>query len=366
MSPERRVLSKLLPSVAGLGLILCAGGAFVRCVPPDPTDPCIDDEAACPPDAGLPVDAAAGLDADSTRDGGRDGGDRDAATAPDAGSDAGLACPSFAMGMAVGRTPLVTLTESSGVVAGRRSAGTLWLHNDSGAGPRIVALSSTGALQALYDLMGATAQDWEDIAIGPGPRAGSSYLYIGDIGDNAMARADVQVYRVEEPDVRSGSPTTPTMLPVERFTLVYPDRAHNAETLLVDPLRSDVYIVAKSGDGVSPVFRAAAPLSSAVPNRLEQVAVLRFGTAPLSGGRTTTGGDISPRGDEIAIRTYDAAFLWRRPAGMTVADALAGIPCPLPLRVEPQGEALGFASDGAGYYTVSEGSNQPLFFYSRR
>ena len=306
-----------------------------------------------------------GLDA-SRPDAGADGS-ADAA-APDGGAvgDGGMECPRFGPGTVAGRTPASSITEASGIVEGRRNPGTLWLHNDSGAGPRIYALSGSGALQASYDLAGAGAQDWEDIAMGPGPIADRSYLYIGDIGDNAMARANVQIYRVEEPDVRAGSPTAPSMLTgVERFTLVYPDGAHNAETLLVDPLSGDLYIVVKSGDGVSPVFRAAAPLAAAAPITLSRVAVLRFGTAPLLGGRTTTGGDISSRGDEIAIRTYDAAYLWRRPSGMTVADALATTPCALPLRLELQGETLGFSSDGSAYFTVSEGNNQPIYTFPR-
>ena len=364
-------LRRWAPGLGGVGLVLCAVATFARCVPPDPGNPCIDDEAMCPPDAGAMLDLSMSVDAGS--DAGTDAG-RDAAASGDAGAgddagsgrDGGVACPSFAMGTVLGRTP-AGITEASGIVAGRRNAGTLWLHNDSGAGPRIYAVSMTGMMQAVYDLAGASAQDWEDLAIGPGPKPGSSYLYIGDIGDNGTSRANVQVYRVEEPDIRGASPTTPVMLSsVERFTLVYPDRAHNAETLLVDPRTSDLYIVVKSGDGVSPVFRAPAPLSATAPITLQQVAVLRFGMAPLPGGRTTTGGEISPSGDEIAIRTYDAAFLWRRPSGMTVADALMGMPCPLPLRIEIQGEALGFTSDGSGYYTVSEGNNQPIHGYSRR
>lgn len=281
--------------------------------------------------------------------------------------DAGAVCPLFNRGMVLGRTPSPALPETSGLVESRRSPGTLWVHNDSGAGPRLYALSRTGTLQAVYDLLGAMAQDWEDLALGPGPSPGVSYLYVGDIGDNAAARDHVDVYRVAEPDIRGASPTTPVSLTaVEHFTLRYPDRAHNAETLLVDPTSGDVYIVVKSGDGVSPVFRAAAPLSAAAPIPLSAVATLRFGSAPLAGNRTTTGGDISPRGDEIAIRTYDSAYLWRRAPGATVAEALSGMPCPLPLSLEIQGEALGFAADSSGYYTVSEGAMQPIHFYARR
>lgn len=312
------------------------------------------------PDAGLP-DAAipdAGLPDAS----GADAAVRDAAS-PDAGS----VCPSYATGVTAGRTPDGILTEASGIAASRRNPGTLWTHNDSGAGPRIFALSSTGATQALYDLDGAGADDWEDIAVGPGPVAGKSYVYVGDIGDNSTARANIDLYRVAEPDVKTGSPTTAMRLSgVEHFKLRYPDGAHNAETLLVDPPTGDVYIVVKSGDGVSPVFRAAAPLSAAATITLQKVATLRFGTAPLTGNKTTTGGDISPGGDAIAIRSYDSAYLFRRASGTTVADALATPPCRLPLQLELQGEALGFAADSSGYYTVSEGNKAPIYFYARR
>ncbi len=276
-------------------------------------------------------------------------------------------CPRFGAGVSAGRIASSAITEASGIAASRRNAGTLWIHNDSGAGPRVYAVSKTGTLQAIYDLGGAAARDWEDLAVGPGPVVGKSYLYVGDIGDNAESRAGIEVYRVPEPDVRTASPSTPiTLSAVERLSLLYPDRAHNAETLLVDPISGDVYIVAKSSDGISPVFRAAAPLSATGTNRLERVAILRFGVAPLAGSRTTTGGDISPSGSEIVIRSYDAAYLWRRALGMSVGAALATTPCPIPLVSEPQGEAIGFFSDGNGYYTVSEGVSQPIYSFSRR
>ncbi len=307
------------------------------------------------PDASVSMDAGA-PDGAILVDGGTS---RDAATIDP--------CPSFASGVVAGRIGASAVTEASGIAASRRNPGTLWIHNDSSAGPRVYAVSKTGTLQAIYDLGGAAARDWEDIAIGPGPVAGKSYLYIGDIGDNAESRTTIDVYRVAEPDVRSDSPTTPvTLSGVERLTFVYPDRAHNAETLLVDPMNGDVYVVVKSSDGVSPVFRSVAPLSGTTTMRLERVAVLSFGVAPLAGSRTTTGGDISPSGHEIAIRTYDAAYLWRRPPGSSIAAAFATSPCSIPLPREPQGEAIGFFSDGRGYFTVSEGVSQPIYSFARR
>ena len=354
VNPTKRLWRR---SGTGLAGLLLSAHFLMQCTPTDDLVPaCGEGESDCPvlvdtADLGMDrvVDASTPEEEEARR---RDGG---------------TACPSFAKATSSGSVSGGALTEASGLVAGRRNPGTLWTHNDSGAGPRLYALSTKGATLASYDVAGATAQDWEDIAIGPGPAAGTSYLYVGDIGDNSTSRANVQVYRVAEPDVRGASPGAPISLSgVERLTLSYPDGAHNAETLLVDPRGGDVYIVAKSTDGVSPVFRATAPLSASTTNKLQRVAVLRFGTGALPGDRKATGGDISPRGDEIIVRTYDSAFLWRRAAGGTVADALAGSPCAVPLANEPQGEALGFAADGSGYYSLSEGSKQPLYFYARR
>lgn len=82
--------------------------------------------------------------------------------------------------------------------------------------------------------------------------------------------------------------------------------------------------------------------------------------------RLATGGDISPLGDEIVVRTYHSAFLWRRGPTSTVAEALATAPCPLPLVDEGQGEAIGFTVDGAGYFTLGEGQAVGLHYHVRQ
>src|SRR5262249_26664738 len=71
------------------------------------------------------------------------------------------------------------LTEVSGVVASRAHPPVFWVHNDSGGEPTVYAISPTGASLGAYPIAGATAIDWEDIAIGPGPERGTSYLYLG-------------------------------------------------------------------------------------------------------------------------------------------------------------------------------------------
>jgi hypothetical protein len=286
----------------------------------------------------------------------------DGGTAPSDATTSLPACPKVAAPVTKGWVTSFQIKEGSGLAASQVNPDTLWTHNDSGAAALVYAIGSNGSQLAVFKLNGAKAVDWEDIAVGPGPKPGASYLYVGDIGDNGTSRSSITVYRVEEPKL---SVTTAGALDgVEAIPLKYPDKPHNAETLLVDPLTGDLYIVVKDGGGTSPVFRAAAPLTPGATMTLSQVALLQFGKAPLEGDKTTTGGDISPDGQRIAIRTYKTAYLWRRPPGMAVAEALAGPPCPAVVAKEGQGEALGFAADGKGYYTFSEGSWVPLSFYA--
>ncbi len=62
-------------------------------------------------------------------------------------------------------------------------------------------MTSAGTDLGTYSISGATNFDWEEIAIGEGPVAGTQYLYIGDIGDNFAIRSTFSVYRLPEPAV---------------------------------------------------------------------------------------------------------------------------------------------------------------------
>jgi len=47
-----------------------------------------------------------------------------------------------------------------------------------------------------------------------------------------------------------------------------------------------------------------------------------------------------------------------------VWQTLMRVPVELPYEVEPQGEAIGFARDGKGYFTTSEGVRPTLYYYA--
>jgi hypothetical protein len=272
------------------------------------------------------------------------------------GSAAGVENPQFAAGKQVGTVQHDSINEASGIVASRHNLNVLWVHNDSGDSARVFAMNTQGTHLGIYNVSGAGATDWEDIAIGPGPVAGQDYLYLGDIGDNnAVRTGGVQVYRVPEPTVAPDqTPVTVSLTGMVAFMLHYPDGARDAETLMVDPANGDIYIVSKR-ESKSRVYRAAYPQTSGMT--MQFVVELPWGGA--------TGGEISPRRTEIVIRGYANASLWQIPDGGTVADAFAAAPCSVPLVGEPQGEGIGFDAFGFGYFTVSEGLHQPIYYFSR-
>src|SRR5690348_5947993 len=115
-----------------------------------------------------------------------------------------------------GRIHAPQATELSGLVLSRRRPGVLWTHNDSGDAPRLLAVRASGRLVGDVAVTGASAIDWEDIAI----RGGT--LYVGDIGDNKRSRPEVVVYRVPEPAAGATQSAPATAL-----RLRYPDGPHD-------------------------------------------------------------------------------------------------------------------------------------------
>jgi hypothetical protein len=268
------------------------------------------------------------------------------------------ACRGTLVATTPGTVAQPAVTELSGIAASGTSAGVWWVHNDSGDTARVFAVGDDGRDLGVYALSGASATDWEDIAVGPGPLAGVSYLYVGDTGDNAHSRASVQVYRVAEPTVDSGAATPPpqTLTDVAKLTFTYPDGAHDAEALFVDPSTGDVYIVTKEYSGIAQVFRAPGNLAGGTTTALTQVA-----TVSLGNGRPVTAADLTATGDVVALRTYVSLQLFRPLPGKPLATAFGSpLQCAGATASETQGEAVGFTRDGRAYVTASEGAHPAL------
>lgn len=260
------------------------------------------------------------------------------------------------------------ISESSGLVASRQTPDAYWTLNDSGGGPFIYSFDNRGDLLGIFSVTAAQNRDWEDIAIGPGPQPGQSYLYIGDIGDNNGVRQDVVVYRVPEPALTAASrkltkKASGTTEPAEAIRLRYPDGAHDAEALLVHPSTGNIYIVTKLMISDPTVYEAAAPFASG-----KTITMTKIGTihVPSLFGGVVTGGSVSPDGRRVALCDYFQGYELVLPAGSNDFNdiwkqKLVGFD----LGKRKQGESIAYRSDGKALLATSEGRRTPLIQVER-
>jgi hypothetical protein len=267
----------------------------------------------------------------------------------------------FGPGVATGNIQNAAVTEASGIVASRMNSNVLWTHNDSLNPNQLFAMTKGGVDLGTYTVTGTSNLDWEDVAVGPGPTNGVQYLYIGDIGNlNNIRGNSITVYRVPEPIVGDTQPAGNYSLPgAVAFNFSFPDGKRDAESMFIDPLTSDIYIISKE---VSPthLYRAAYPQSTSSTTTLQLMTTF---AAPSF----LTAADISPDGNEIIVRAAGetTARLFVRPPGGSITDAFSTTPITIPLHAETQGEAIGFDSNGWGYFTTSEGAAQPIYYFDR-
>ncbi|HYF73476.1 MAG TPA: hypothetical protein VD864_11690 [Nocardioides sp.] len=205
------------------------------------------------------------------------------------------------------------IVESSGLVV---RGGLFLTTNDSGDGGRVFVVDGSG------QTVGTTSwtDEPEDVeALAP---AGPDAVWVADIGDNPESRDSIEVLRV--PYQRSDLVVDP-----EAYTLVYPDGAHDAETLLAHPRTGQLFVVSKDIFGGT-VYAAPRRLSAGHPNRLRAVAdSLSF----------ATDGSFFPDGRHYVLRDYGAAAVYTFPEHEKVASF--GLPS------QQQGEGIAVAVDGS-------------------
>ena len=234
----------------------------------------------------------------------------------------------------------------------------VFTHNDSGDRARFFSVDTgTCATRATFTVTGATNLDWEDMARGQAGD-GSPVLWLADIGDNQARRASVVVYEVDEP----GPGATDGAVRVRtRSTLTYPDGAHDAETLLVDPESGRPVVVTKdTAAGRSRAYR----LPSTGSGVLERLADLDVAALPGGGlfapSWSVTGGATSPDRRVVVLRSYLAAWAWTAVPGEPLATILGRRPTALDLPLDRQAEAVSFTRDGSGLWLTSEGAGSSL------
>lgn len=242
--------------------------------------------------------------------------------------------------------------EVSGLAVGERG---LYVHEDSGNGPRFARVDRDGEVLQRYALP-VDDVDWEDMAAAP-DADGEPSLWFADVGDNRAERDEVQVHRVSE-DAPEG--------PVTTYRLVYEDGPRDAEALLVLPGGEQVAVVSKDL-GAAGVYLADLGDERGVLRRVTEVRLrptgTRGGPAGAFGQLLVTGGAVSPDGRTLALRTYTDLYEW--PLAGDLVATFAQQPLRTPLPATEQGEAVGYDEDGTGVLVASEGSDAPLHRLAR-
>lgn len=231
----------------------------------------------------------------------------------------------------VGRVEHPPIDEMSGMVRSRWQENVWWVHNDSGDGPRLFAIDSTGSVHvAPWEAesyaagaegkssdepvwpgvqLGAAAHiDYEDVAVE------DSILYLGDIGNNGNARRDLGIYVISEPfyyDQRSR--------PITYLSVAYPGQGafpasewhFDAEGLFVDD--GTIYLLTKHRkDGEANALEAGTKLYRLGTEHPHQVNVLSkvddHNSIP-----PPTAAALSPSGDRLAVLSYSSVWLFPRP-----------------------------------------------------
>ena len=249
------------------------------------------------------------------------------------------------------------LVEASGLVASVNNLDHYWSHNDSGNPPEIFLIDQQANIKLICRIKGIKNRDWEDIAVGAGPKEGVTYIYIGDIGDNRAEYPVKFIYRFEEPVF-----TDKTELIISDYdTLIVklPDRVRDSEALTIDPISNDMLLISKREDSVK-VYQF---------NYLDEKDTLLAQRIAVLSLHNINAADISTNGMEMLMKDYDRIYYWKREGNESMAELLSKKPIRLPYKNGPQDEAIAWKRDGSGFFTLGEtvkGNGGNLVLHKRK
>jgi hypothetical protein len=221
-----------------------------------------------------------------------------------------------------------SITESSGLVD---LGDAMVTTNDSGGDAVLYTVDATSGRTIGRTTYAREVEDVEALAPGNGPSAG--VVWAADIGDNDERRESVRVYAVS-PRLGDTTDDAPS------YELVYPDGAHDAESLVVDR-RGRLFVISKGLLGGT-VYAAPPHLDPGRPNRM---------TALAEVGVWATDAALFPDGDHVLVRGYDTAVIYTFPAFRPVAS--------LDLPRQKQGEGVSIGASGR-IRLSSEGRNSAV------
>ncbi|MCR6030202.1 hypothetical protein GGQ22_01945 [Nocardioides sp. zg-579] len=239
---------------------------------------------------------------------------------------AAATAPAGADGLVVLRLTDPDIVESSGLAV---VDGLFVTVNDSGDTGRVFVVDP-----ATGDTVGVTRWTEDPVDVEAVAPAGGSSVWVGDIGDNRGARESITVARV--PVGRTDRDADPAT-----YTLVHPDGARDAESLLVEPGTGRLVVVTKTIFGAE-VLEAPEQLDPDGPNELEPVGA----ALPVA-----TDGAFFPDGRHLVLRDYSRAVVYTWPDLEQVGE----------VRLPEQQQGEGIAVDDEGrVFVSSEGVDAPV------
>ena len=254
------------------------------------------------------------------------------------------------------------MEEVSGLACSRTTAGYLWAHGDENTGDnkKIIAIKTDGTLAMTVKISGDPGRDdWEDIATGV--YGGKNYVFIGAVGDNDLEFKDTYyIYYFEEPEITSGTKT----ISVNYIRFGYPDnKAHNTETLMYDNVEQVFYIADKVKDGICTLYSLPFKTDYGTSTKtLTKVCELGNG----SKFNYLTGGDITPDGRWMAIKSKKYVLLWERQGTESLSETAKRRPVQIAAyEEEAQGESLAWLDATTFYTTSDQTKNVPIYKYVR-
>lgn len=252
------------------------------------------------------------------------------------------------------------INEISGIAASYKNKGFYWVHNDSGDLARVFLIDSTGDIKATVTLEHLANRDWEDIASYKDPNSGKSYIYLADIGDNYKQFDLKYIYRIEEPAIDTDKNQEIIIGEVQQLTFSYSAGRKDAETLLVDPLNADIFIISKWENEVD-LYTMPSNFNSTDTLVLDKISSL-----PIS---IAVGGDISPDGSELIIKTYNKIFYWKRTNQEPINTMLETPGNEVLYTPDFQEEAICWTLNGRNFITIGEcpeGQECNINYYRRK
>ncbi len=242
------------------------------------------------------------------------------------------------------------ISESSGLAHSQRRDNLLWTLNDSGGEPALYGITTAGRHVATLNIRGRDVinYDWEDLA--SYHRAGQNYLLIGDMGDNFAWRSSLTFLQVREP--RLGTlPARPRLLAADisqRFHVVYPDGARDAEALAVDARENMAYVISKR-DARPALYRFSLRAGQRQPIVMEALGPINIPRAPegYAGDANLLNWVSAMDFDDALTRAYVgtliSGYFYDRAPGESWHQALSRPPMAFRLPAYPQIEGGTFA-----------------------